>query len=254
MRFPTGIRKIIELYSDQILSAISGWVDWAHPLGCAHFGCVWEIWSQDPAYDMVPNLARPTGRVLKLSTDPTEGPVIAAIMKTGLDAQLDGLTRWYGVWRIPEPVSRRHSRSIGWVIIREEIRPLRTVDNDAEAPQNIHWLDLLANYNRAAYRMLHLKMKEKVAIATLEADEALRRLFDYPETYYIAQALEALAREGIILVDVHPGNLGFRIRPSETKEIIPVWWSDGVSRPPLLIFDPGHSRAPETPIADLPGY
>jgi len=245
--YPSGIRGILQRYRKPIEKVIGGWVDWEEPLGCGHFGCAWEIWSQDPAYDMVPNLARPTGRVLKISTDATEGPVAAAIMKTGLDRSIDGLARLYGVWRIPEPVQRRASRETGYVIVREAVRPF-DVNFDSAFPA---WVPVLQAYNNAAHRMLRLKTPYKVQEQRAKAQAALRELFRYPETYFVARAIDALSLEGILLADVHHGNLGFRTFPTEAQPVDPVAWNDGVSRPPLVIFDPGHSAAPAVEIPDL---
>ena len=79
-----------------------------------------------------------------------------------------------------------------------------------------------------------------------KADEALERLSHWAETWFVTEAIWALREEDILLSDVHAMNLGF------TAESQMVAWADGVRRPALLIFDPGHSSAPQVEVPRLP--
>jgi hypothetical protein len=243
MRLATGLRKIVDQYGDRILSATGGWVDWEQPLGCGHFGCAWALANMDPGYNSPEKPFQYTGRVLKISVDPTEGPVVAAIMKTGLDKRLDGLARWEGVWRIPADVGSRAGRDTAWVLIREEIRPFMG--------SRSLLLETLRNYNAKIRKAIDLKTPWKKQAARDEARDAIGKLYSYEETYYVAEAIEALDREGITLADIHHGNLGFRVNPTEEQPLTEVYWSDKKERPALLIFDPGHSEAPPTEVPDL---
>lgn len=253
MRLATGLRKIVDMYGDRILKATGGWVDWEQPLGCGHFGCAWALANKDPQYNSPGDPFQYTGRVLKISVDPTEGPVIAAIMKSGLDKKLDGLARWEGVWRIPSYIGTRAGRDVGWVIIREEIRPFKAFgDIPAFSGSGlIPWNDRLRDYNRNIRRAIDLKKPYLKEQADEEAQQAVGRLYNYEETYYVAEAIEALAREGIILADIHNGNLGYRVNPTEEQPLTDAFWYDRQERPALLIFDPGHSEAPPTEVPDL---
>lgn len=107
MRFPKGVRMVVEEYTDRIERKTGVQVKWDEPYGCGSFGCVF------PLADINER------RVLKISTDPTEGPVVAAIMKTGLDKRLDGLARWFGVWRILTIFDPGHSSAPKGVAIEE---------------------------------------------------------------------------------------------------------------------------------------
>lgn len=255
MRLATGLRKIVDMYGDRILAATGGWVDWDSPLGCGHFGCAWALGNMDPGWNSQASGRgfMYTGRVLKISVDPTEGPVIAAIMKTGLDKKLDGLARWEGVWRIPSYIGTRAGRDIGWVIIREEVRPFRALGDIPVFGQSgpMPWNERLRDYNFNIRRAIDLKSSATKSLAKDKADAALWSLFKYEETYYVAQAIDQLAREGITLADIHNGNLGFRINPTEEQPTTEVYWYDRVYRPPLLIFDPGHSEAPPVEVPPL---
>lgn len=253
MKLAQGLRKIVDKYGDRILTATGGWVDWDQPLGCGHFGCAWALANMDPGYN---DPARGeafqyTGRVLKISVDPTEGPVVAAIMKTGLDKKLDGLARWEGVWRIPADVGTRAGRDTAWVLIREEIRPLMGAESFSQLIGNTFWIDRLRDYNAKIRKAIDLKTPWKREAARDEANMEVGKLYNYEETYYVAEAIEALAREGITLADIHHGNLGFRVNPTEEQPLTEVYWRDKKTRPPLLIFDPGHSDAPPTEVPDL---
>lgn len=243
MRFPKGIRKVLDLYKDKIEAVAGGWVDWENPVGCGVFGCVFHVWTKDPGYDEPGSQALITDRVLKISTDPTEGPVVSAIMKTGLDKRLDGLARWYGIWRIPEPI-QFGPRGTGWVILREEVKPFNGI-RDFSWSSKEEWADQLRFYNGYAHKSIEAKTERNETKNWEKAEDALAKLYNEPGTYYVAEAIDALKREGITLADVHHGNLGFRIHPTEEQPLQEAFWNDQKERPPLLIFDPGHSSAPE---------
>jgi len=84
---PPGVRRVIKGYADCIQAVVSGRILWDQILGCGHFGCVVPIEGSD--------------QVLKITTDATEGPVVQAIINTGLDKELAGLVRYQDVWQIP---------------------------------------------------------------------------------------------------------------------------------------------------------
>lgn len=250
-RFPKGIRKVIDLYRDRVEAVAGGWVDWENPLGCGAFGCVFQLWSQDVGFDRPDSQAYPLNRVLKISTDPTEGPVVSAIMKTGLDDQLAGLARWYGVWRVPEKIQKGR-RSTAWIIVREAVKPFDWMGHLRETGTTFQWIGILQNYNIHAARERDLKRPWMKRMARENADRELVKLYDFPPTYYVAYAIEQLRHRGILLADVHAANLGMRLEDTSNQEVQIVRWADGVERPALLIFDPGHSMAPPgTAVEDL---
>jgi hypothetical protein len=253
MRFPKGVRKVVEEYADRIERKTGVQVLWDKPYGCGSFGCVFPL---DDINDR---------RVLKISADPTEGPVVAAIMKTGLDKRLAGLARWFGVWRIPTPI-QEGPRGTGWVILRENVYPF---DREGIEFERIPpWLKDLGGYNLNRHKAIRLglydpeigpqlnaRTKNRAEQYDEEAQGHLGQLYNYEETYYVAEAIEELARNDIVLADVHHGNLGFRKYDwddEESQGTGTVFWYDKKDRQSLLIFDPGHSSAPKgIPIEEL---
>jgi hypothetical protein len=177
--------------------------------------------------------------------------VVAAIMKSGLDKQLDGLARWHGVWRIPERIQRLESRSTGWVIIREEIRPFNYISDLSLVSESPEWVKVLQDYSTAAYRIIHMKSRSAILEARKQALYSLKELYTFEGTFYVAQAIDQLWDNQVLIADMHPGNLGYRINPTEAQPLKRVQWTEQAARAPLLIFDPGHSQAPEVEIADL---
>jgi hypothetical protein len=162
-------------------------------------------------------------------------------MKTGLDKTLNGLARWEGVWRIPAFIGSAAGRDKAWAIIREEIRP---------AKDSGDWTAVLGKYNSRIRKAIDLKTEPRREKAREEAMVEVGRLYNHPEVYYVAEAIDALSREGITLADIHPANLGSRVHPTEEQPLMEVYL-DRIKRPPLLIFDPGHSEAPPAEVPDL---
>lgn len=226
---PPGVRRVIKEHSERIQEAVDGKILWNTILGCGHYGCVMPIEGQD--------------RVLKVTSDATEGPVVQAIMNTGIDKSLAGLIAWRQVWQIPE-YQGRGARKNAYAIVRDEVEPFN--------PDNLNqfsfpaWFDILHDYNQAARRQRQLKRGHMVQTAADQAEAALQKLYRFNETEFVAEAIEMLRGDGILLSDVHAANLGFG------KKSPVVLWSDGKRRPALLIFDPGHSLAPPTEVAVLP--
>jgi hypothetical protein len=253
MRKPKGIQKVIDLYAERI-QAVAGGVAWNYPLGCGSFGCVFPLHGEPRVRPYSENRKL----VLKISTDPTEGPVVAAIMATGLDKRLDGLARWEGVWKIPEPI-QPGPRGTAWVIVREDVNPFHF---DTLSPpvsnlswQRKNWFDSLRSFNAASRKSFTLKTKWKAERFAEEAQGYLGEIWNFEETYNVAEAIEELGRHDIVLADVHQFNLGFRTHdwsPVGGQEPTgDVRWYDGKDRRQLLIFDPGHSSAPEAKVQDL---
>lgn len=222
---PPGVRRVITANKDRIQAAVEGRILWDKILGCGHYGCVFPIDG--------------TGRVLKVSTDTTEGPVIQAIIDTGLDKELAGLVPYHAVWQIPD-YEGRGARATAYAIVRDEIQPVQ-ID-----VMRTRWIEVLNAYNVAAGREITLKKDFMIRMAREQAEKALQKLYNWHETYYVAEAIEQLRADGIILSDVHMNNLGSGVQSPVVS------WSDGTHRPALLIFDPGHSKVPPTEVRMLP--
>ncbi len=267
-RFPKGLRRVVEDYGKQIEIAIDREVRWDSPLGCGSFGCVFPLVA-DPR------------RVLKLSTDPTEGPVVKAIMETGLDKKMHGLARWDAIWKVPFEI-QEGPRSTCWVILREDVMPYRSEafmeifrSQDtfwANARSTLRWQTPLSDYNRQAHLAIHYKKKERKELYRNFAEEHLGEMYNNEETYYLAEAIEALGRNDIFIADVHLGNVGGRIHSWEYdtpsgQGVNHIHWSfyesgkdaqgrhiyipHHIKAPALLMFDPGHSSAPKGDVDPL---
>jgi len=268
-RFPKGIRRVVEEYGHRIQIAIDREVRWDSPLGCGSFGCVFPLVA-DPR------------RVLKLSTDATEGPVVKAIMETGLDKRLHGLARWDAIWRVPVEI-QEGPRGTCWVILREDILPYTSdafVDTyhveRHRSPwlRRREWLDSLYDYNTHARDAIRYKTDWKKSQARELAETSLGELYESQESYYLAEAIEELARHDIFIADVHHGNVGGRIHSWEydippgqpvhlvdwtfyrkkegTQGIYRCSWTPYfIKAPSLLMFDPGHSSAPKGEVEEL---
>jgi len=221
---PVGVRKVIRAYAERIQAIAPGRVLWDRILGCGHYGCVMPIEGTD--------------LVLKVSTDASEGPVVQAIMNTGLDKELDGLVKYDSVWKI-SGYEGRGQRAAAYAIIRQAVEPY-------QSDVRREWIGALFDYNEATRRELRLKRPHLSDEAHGDAMAALDRLYNFEETFPVAEAFRILRNEDIVLSDVHAGNIG-----SGPNSPI-VRWSDGENRPALLIFDPGHSSAPDTEMAILP--
>lgn len=233
MRRPKGIKLVLERHADRIYAAVDeagfGFVDFDNLLGCGSFGCVYPIRSGTGFDDKL---------VCKISVDETEGPVVRAIMATGLDKRLAGLCRWEAIWKVPIPIYESGPRRTAWIIVREAVTPYWDSDFFRVGAR---WAAALRSYNDAA--RIVVKSKRPQQRARENADIALGQLSISEETYFVAEAIEELQRRDIMLADVHMGNLG--VRTNETERLQIVRWEDGIDRPPLLIFDPGHSSYPE---------
>jgi len=264
-RFPKGIRRVVEEYGHRIQIAIDREVRWDSPLGCGSFGCVFPLVA-DPR------------RVLKLSTDATEGPVVKAIMETGLDKRLHGLARWDAIWRVPVEI-QSGPRGTCWVILREDVLPYLAdkFNITYHLEQSVFsrretWAVDLRQYNLNARDAIRYKTAHKKQHSKEIAEEHLGQLFERQETYYLAEAIDELARHDIYIADVHQGNIGGRIHSWEydipsgqpvhlvdwtlysqgkNPEGKSVWIPRYVKAPSLLMFDPGHSSAPKGEIPRL---
>jgi hypothetical protein len=279
---PPPIQDIVARYGDKINEWIAyefiamdgetkAFIDWDRGYGCGAFGCVWPILYGVKEWDEMPLT------VLKLSGDITEGPAIQAIIDSGIKAP--GVARYLGVMRFERPLV--------YLILRENILPLpRKAEPDSGQPPfewEYHaaghgwtraaastlgadrWMWALSTYNSLARKLfgsetlkemfghsgnlLKPKGKQRTAIMR-RLKVASDKLKKFPETKQVALALEALAKKGIVLADVHPWNLGFRLhKQTGIKPLKDVTWTDGMRRPPLVIYDVGVADAKEQPEA-----
>lgn len=211
--------------------------------GCGHYGCVFP--TSDPEV------------VCKLTSDPTEAFFVAAAMSIGTFPE--GIVRYYGIYRIPGAMHKGRPLFVLW---REEATEVGTVlqrtfwgdpadlsaseQYELRAKENV--VRLLSSFKDTASVLRgHLKnRRDPFRAIESSREEWLRnrtRLPDWPirgihmlediaiemENEYLADQIGSALRfymdEGIVLADVHRGNVGLVPRVGKTP----------------VITDPGHA-------------
>jgi hypothetical protein len=270
-------------------------------LGCGSFGCVWEImvWAQVSPDE---GFWHPTPYALKITTDPTEGPVTQALINTGLDKELDGLCRFEAVRRVP-------ANEDTYVIIRENVGMWRPVPwlmpqevrdfqsfNPKMGEEWLVWsqqgelaMHQLSSYDTATQRWIRAVKDYMVAQAAPLPDDpvfadapsgfrqvvqqfadardnVLDEMDRFGLTRWMAEAIRECTRENIHILDLHGRNLGYRQHSwvGGQQQFDPLW-KGGTLPPqregkfpvlaspqyPLLVFDLGHSSAPDVTVESL---
>jgi hypothetical protein len=192
----------------------------------------------------------PNGKVLKLTTDPTE--VQAGAVLTG--KELPHVARIYGAWFVQ---GAKADAVVGWdAKSEEEIRKsmrigvllLETVLNAAYATASGYVerkdLDRISKVVKNEKTRLHVWPNELIKLTRAKVRERLRKASSVIEDELrrqhtevaeaVADALTELRAESIYAVDVHVGNIGY----SETDER-------------FKIFDIGSSSPPAQPKAGV---
>lgn len=191
--------------------------------------------------------------VLKVTRDPTEGPMCDFIGYYQSEKQLlrSGFARFESVARMPDRLLWRGKTWPVYLIVREEIEnPGQVFQLDYEAARRIAILQTAARAmtkKTPRGRMIWglwkngfpPKHKEPADIAW---DDAIDWLLARPGVSSMAQDLRYLREIGITLLDVHFGNVGRRGHPQ--------MWShdrnvDGTNVGDWIIFDPGHTPTAE---------
>lgn len=176
-------------------------------LGCGAWGCVWR--TSDRRF------------ALKVSLDATEGPIIAQIMARRNLRLSPGCVYYHKIWKLPELVkTNTYGYAPAYVILREEVKKIEWVDGDGDIRHKylkIH--DSLEDLPEACCGLVQarcdLEWCKTVECAEAYTDaerEFMNYVFDLRTTEarhvgtFMAQAYAA----GILLGDVHPGNVGIR--------------------------------------------
>lgn len=201
------------------------------PLGHGHWGVVFR--TSDP------------GKVFKVSVDPTEGPIWQAFLNSGLDKQLKGLATCYSLLRLPAIYAWRKHPYFVWAILRENINPrpairafgMGTYEEREEAQAS----NAMMKYFDASRDFVRLKTRYKKQMAEERMEEAVGNLYNHQPSYFVAELIEEARRTlGIVMTDVHFGNIGYRTMddPENEKYASNVEWT---------VFDPGHSSIEDKP-------
>lgn len=238
-----GIQATAQQLAPDLLKLIAPYGDGlGAQLGCGSYGCVWQIVKRHGRSGGAwgHGTIEPSRFVLKISVDATEGPVVQALMNTGLDQELAGLARWEAVRKVQGGIRS----GSGWVhyvyvmvreavdivespvwLSREDRDRLSASDPDAFAmwskwhsawqTSEYEW----EGYNGATSRLMDFAAEVAYDWSHPEVKQLLEERRTWmdnmrlnPMLDFVAEAIDRLSTEGGILVrDIHEHNVGRRI-------------------------------------------
>lgn len=230
MPSPQSILKKVKPFLGQV-EGVYG-ITLGDVLGHGHWGVVFA--TSDPT------------RVVKVSVDPTEGPMWKMLMDKKLSDELDGLATCYAVHKLPVDYKWRSKQLDMWVILRENIAPRTSMKielDEHERREERIGEKLLIDFIDISRKFAKMKSQWKKQLYFDQAWELCTKMYSIQPTYYIAETIEQVYHSAkTLLADVHLGNIGYRIFESDWKSPSKCW----------VIYDPGHSKVLEKPeIANL---
>ena len=223
-------------------------------LGCGHWGCV---------FDSTPPW------VVKLSIDPTEGPIWSKIAGLVRDEEWGtlGFTEIKSIHRITPDITYGGKRRKVWAIVREGVTPVyndtrsrvqRTEFTEDVLARSSHneddferGMEGLRRYKTAAadWHAMHMTPRSYIQRRVSElaraeygsiegAEQKMQRILD---GYFhgglmapLGESLNMLAAHGVYLRDVHSLNIGWHAARDDND------WDR------VVIFDPGHTPTDAT--------
>jgi len=252
MRYPRGLKKIAEQYETpvaklarEVVASVTGvdavqWSMAVAPLGAGSWGVVWPL--ADERF------------ILKLTADPTEGPIIQTIMDEHVLLNHMGIIHYFAVKKIPATFTWKNKPQTVYVVIAERLQhssqvPTPTYDSRELRDYN-NFVHALYKLKDTAGKLVHeLGLKRPSAYKVDQLHEAwtasVRRLQQGPMEDFIWQFFDVTRDDkapesfgqatGGILADIHFNNVGKRV----------VDWTDlDIELEPSdywVISDPGHS-------------
>jgi hypothetical protein len=222
--------------------------------GCGLWGCVW------------PTKAR--GWVVKVTTDPFEGPLTYTITQDRVLHQHPGVAYVLGIWQLPE---RSFQGFPSYAILREAILPAKQAPSDLSDAEIEELRQLLGaitfaaeDLNKALDRIASpaSSMLPKAEYEQYWLDRLIRdqnkwaeRLQDARDIFFTAQLADFVQkfydRQGGALADIHIDNVGVRQFDLEYLDLYGHQPSDF-----WVAFDIGHSDVKdlaEVPLLRNPG-
>jgi hypothetical protein len=260
------LARLGEPAAANLCTALEG-IDSRHILGCGVWGCVWRLASTERW-------------VVKITLDPYEGPIVAAIMHRPHLRTHPGVIYYGGVWRVPEKFVYHDGKIYdAYVILREKALPfsrrqpgLSMLDmptlNDplgrnqeafttalldtASAASGLVFLYFMERFPQVRKKLLNyepfgrtFKQREGAAAAAWLA--ALERLGDTLWGEHIADFMrEAYSELQMVMSDVTESNVGQRcydLHDIDNEIEAPGQY--------LSIIDPGNSRLDKRHHIDL---
>ena len=151
--------------------------------------------------------------------DETEGPIISKLISKRSLRTHPGLVYFRAVWQLPEQDYNEFGHTKVWVILREEINEVDW-DNDRGGTKrkylriasNLEELPTVASLLVGAASDLEVcKTVECVEEYNHRKEEYLEYADDLKgDAAHVGSLLRAALKHGILLGDVHEGNVGFR--------------------------------------------
>ena len=215
-------------------------------LGCGHYGCVYKT-----------NLK---GKVLKLTSDPTEISLVNFILNSDDVDETSGIVRYYGLMDLKDT----HRDRQVFAILREEaynIGLLADSRADWARKKMVAKLNTFLTFGRIVRDMYKkhghkpgfdedaelaldrygdgrelsekipawIKSAERAGYALAGCKAAVEELSQTPDIYTVGETLGWFLCKGKLLADVHLQNIGQVVRP------------DNYDEPIMAITDPGHA-------------
>lgn len=221
-------------------------VDFTHDMyGCGLWGCVW------------PTEAR--GWVVKVTTDPFEGPLTYAITQDRVLHQHPGMAYVLGIWQLPE---RSFQGFPSYIILREAIQPVKQAPSALAKPEIMELAMLLGEIKQSA-EDFNVSLQQIDQPPSPDEDTRLywdqrfpmdesnwlERIQDARDIFFTAQLADFMQkfydRQGGALADIHISNVGVRQFDLEYLDLYGHQPSDF-----WVAFDIGHSDVKD--LAEVP--
>lgn len=247
VRIPKGMRPVIEAYGEQIaklasrvIHEVTGepldvqWTPRTEPLGAGSWGVVYP--TRDPRF------------VVKVTADPTEGPIVATIMSEPQLHNHMGIIHYFALRKLPEDVDFRGKTFPVFVIIAERLKDVGALRGWSKSREDEHLTRLLVKIKDVAGKLVHEKQKKRPSQRLIDMlDEQyldlVGQIHDGPISDFFFQFRDAT--DDGVLADVHLNNVGKRAVDWEavTNGAVPLSGADWH----WVISDPGHSSVEQHP-------
>jgi len=247
VRIPKGMRPVIEAYSEQIAKLASRvvhevtgepltvqWTPRTEPLGAGSWGVVYP--TRDPRF------------VVKVTADPTEGPIVSTIMSEPQLHNHMGIIHYFALRQLPEDITFRGKTFPVFVIVAERLKDVGALRGWSVSREDQHLTRLLMKIKDVAGKLVHEKQKKRPSQRLIDMlDEQyldlVGQIHDGPISDFFFQFRDAT--DDGVLADVHLNNVGKRAVDWEavTNGVVPLSGADWH----WVISDPGHSSVETHP-------
>lgn len=210
--------------------------------------------------------------VVKVTADPTEGPIIAAIMDDPALRNHPAISYYAGLWRLPTKAKRdewhmsgrgkskrRSKQYTTFVVLRENIDPTEVLEGEDVPEYQFDIKELLdGDYDERSGEVIVRGLRdaadelneailegdeEEEAELNEELDEFLEELSEFEETEWLSNFMWGFRHLlGGVLADVHSGNVGARTHNLDDLDLPKNVRKTHQPGPEWILFDPGHSE------------